>query len=387
MSKAVLTARTGKYVAHLLVRRDEVLAPLPEEEEVAYALYLATRSRSRRGPLKDLRVALVTRVYYSFIVKRFRGDHSLVFDPYRESVYRITLHALDKSFIDHILKTPEHRGPEGFPEKLSLVERAVREMLETEKYVEIEEYSVKGLVGDQQVVRELSLLLEHRVDYRLPGLRLGFKKPRVEESVSAVNEVVDRVAETIGYVTMAIGELSRLASLWERKLLESREQASGEAGVEDVLKSTYKRLELVKTMLLALSDRAKKAEKQVMSVVIPTPAGGEGLYWIPVYLVAYSTGSEEIAESRIIPPVAVTPASRGRGVEVEVFKGIGRYLKSIENLAEDPAYSDWVVELNLLRRIPMSTIEKSLYKLLEKALIEERDVERIAESIAAEQIE
>ncbi len=505
---------TENYVAHLYMETREGFKHLSEEEDIGYVMYYAEKNRRKPSLLRrgGEKIGCIARIYYPFIIKKFRDNYGLIFDPLQENPMRLSYILIDRNETDRFLEELANLREKTFLDKIVEFEKFIKDACSGSHSSTKREYDLKNVVDNPEVIKELKIMLNKITEYEFPGVKITGEEIPLEEYISTVNKVIDEVSETIGYVTSVLTRLSKILDDWkmdiaasygekirdlelryeelkrevnakineintkkeeeissirnryrdllrdienrinqlgqEIKKLKVEKDHAREYGEEDKeikkkisslekeLKNLEKKREEIKARmdeeikainnrynelvenerqrlrsllnekkrldeelesltrqgetrvnkirenLLKYIEEIKNVEKKIMDLAVPVPAGGEGLYWIPIYIVIYMR-KEEYERIEVVTPTYISmPGKLVRHANPYVFEYFDEYVHDkVESIARDLSYREWFEERNLLRRVPIERIEIGLSMLAEKNVFSHKDVEKIVDSL------
>lgn len=150
--------------------------------------------------------------------------------------------------------------------------------------------------------------------------------------------------------------------------------------LENLIKLCNSRVVAIKDYLMKFLDRIKSIEKRIFDSLISIPMEGEGVYWIPIYVIQYrSVGKERIYA---ITPLKINLSRKLKSLKISYFEKIRDYLINISELIETPVYKQLVSgEYNILINIPLERIENSFAILVNNGVISNKEYSIVIKNI------
>ena len=304
----------------------------------------------------------------------------------------------------------------------------VNELLDNWKVIIQKEYEKEITALDQKIkeVREAVLKnveeLRRKKEEELAGLRERYVPSmeavgkRIKETQDSVKKLEEEIERAKSYGKDVSDLKKRLSEL--KKTLESleKELESEKTKYENEVKRVEKRFEelmeaennKVKAVLQAKealqrefdslireanerSDKIRgnlqeyregliKVEKEIESVSLSIPSGGEGLYMIPIIYTSYvSNGS---SRSIITTPVILESGGwLGPKTRPVVIEGLSRYLSWSKDLIGREELKSELEAKNLLTNVSLERIEISLTRFADMGLLSRDEVKEIVNSV------
>jgi len=193
---------------------------------------------------------------------------------------------------------------------------------------------------------------------------LGNEKTKYENEVKRVEKKFEELMEAENNKVKAI--------LQEKEALQNE--------FDSIIREANKRSDEIRSNLQEYREELIKAEKEIESVSLSIPSGGEGLYMIPLIYTSYvSNGS---SRSIITTPVILESGGwLGPKIRSVVVEGLSKYLSWSKDLIDREELRSELEAKNLLTNVSLERIEVSLTRFADMGLLSRDEVKEIVNSV------
>jgi uncharacterized protein YukE len=169
-----------------------------------------------------------------------------------------------------------------------------------------------------------------------------------------------------------------------KRLIDRRESIYEELrSIEGEARNRY---DSIRRLLTSYRDEILGVHKKILSISIPSPMYGEGVYYIPIVLIKYVKNGN--VRNEYLTPLLFEYTRRLLAkYRVTSLDSLNKYLvEKIEKIISDPSIAPQLEENSLFRIFTLERIEIGLRRLADLGIVSGKDIKKIVKSLK-EQIE
>jgi uncharacterized protein YukE len=222
-----------------------------------------------------------------------------------------------------------------------------------------------------------------REDFELRN-KLNNLKKELKDLYRELEETEKKLRTEIEGVEKRYKDLIDSENAKVKRLIDRRESIYNELrSIEGEARNRY---DSIRRLLTSFRDEILGVHKKILSISIPSPMYGEGVYYIPIVLIKYVKNGN--VRNEYLTPLLFEYTRRLLAkYRVTSLDSLNRYLaEKIERIIGDPSIVPQLEENSLFRIFTLERIEIGLRRLADLGIVNGKNIKRIVKSLK-EQIE
>ncbi len=257
-----------------------------------------------------------------------------------------------------------------------------------ERYESMIETIKRRIAETENEIKRLEEEIRRAKQYGREDLELRNKlsnlKKELKELHRELEETERKLKTEIEGVEKKYKELIDSENAKVKRLIDRRDAIYKELrSIEGEARNRY---DSIRRLLTSYRDEVLGIHKKILSISIPSPMYGEGIYYVPVVLIRYVKNGN--VRNEYLTPLLFEYTRRLLAkYRVTSLDSLNKYLtEKIENIISDPSIMPQLEENSLFRVFTLERIEIGLRRLTDLGIIAGKNIKKIVKSLK-EQIE